>query len=239
MGRICDPMAQVTPLDRVAVITLDGLSGSGKSTLAKQLAVALNWSYIDSGAWYRALTWAVLQNGLAVDDSTQVLQVLSQIELTSDSDGMVVVDKQSLRDELRTQLIDKNVSAVADHFDVRDALNEKMRGLLAIENVKGVVADGRDAGTIIFANAPLKVFVEVPLEVRAQRRFEQQRKLDPDVTLTQVQNALSQRDSHDAHRGSAAPHPTDESYILDNSNQSVEQAVGRLLTWHKQIFAAK
>ena len=232
-------MAQVTPLDRVAVITLDGLSGSGKSTLAKQLAVALNWSYIDSGAWYRALTWAVLQNGLAVDDSTQVLQVLSQIELTSDSDGMVVVDKQSLRDELRTQLIDKNVSAVADHFDVRDALNEKMRGLLAIENVKGVVADGRDAGTIIFANAPLKVFVEVPLEVRAQRRFEQQRKLDSDVTLTQVQHALSQRDCRDAHRGNAAPHPTDESFILDNSNQSVEQAVGRLLTWHQQIFAAK
>jgi cytidylate kinase len=232
-------MAQVTPLDRVAVITLDGHSGSGKSTLAKQLAVELQWSYIDSGAWYRALTWAVLQRGHAVDDSAQVLQVLSQIELTSDSNGIVSVDTRVLRDELRTPLIDKKVSSVADHFDVRDALNEKMRASLSSENVKGIVADGRDAGTIIFADAPMKVFVEVPLEVRAQRRYQQQRLLKSDVTLSQVQDAMSQRDCRDAHRGNAAPHPTDESFILDNSNQSVEQAVGRLLTWHKQIFATK
>jgi cytidylate kinase len=231
-------MAQVTPLDGVAVITLDGHCGSGKSTLAKQLAVKLDWSYIDSGAWYRALTWAVLQAEAAVDDSSQVLRVLSEIKLTSASDGVVSVNHQPLRNQLRTPLIDKHVSAIADHFDVRDALNEGMRFLLSVDDVNGLVADGRDAGTIIFADAPLKVFVEVPVELRAQRRFEQQRQTNPDVTLSQVQDALSRRDKHDAQRGNAAPHPTDESFILDNSNQTVEQAVGRLLTWHKQIFAA-
>lgn len=232
-------MAQVKPLDRISVVTLDGLSGSGKSTLAKQLAVELNWSYIDSGAWYRALTWAVLQDGCAVDNATQVLQVLSKIELTSDSCGVVSVNGKSLGSELRTPEIDNNVSAVADHVHVRDALNNKMRGLLTNLNIAGVVADGRDAGTVIFAEAPLKVFVEVPLEIRAQRRFLQQQSIDSDVTLPQVQLAMSQRDQRDSARGNAAPHPTDESCILDNSNQTVEQAVGRLLTWYKQIFAAK
>ncbi|MFT7516844.1 MAG: cytidylate kinase [Myxococcota bacterium] len=232
-------MAQVKPLDRIAVVTLDGLSGSGKSTLAKQLAVELNWSYIDSGAWYRALTWAVLQDGCEVEDATRVLQVLSKIELTSDSCGVVSVDGKPLGNELRTPEIDNNVAAIADHMRVREALNNKMRSLLTNASIAGVVADGRDAGTIIFADAPLKVFVEVPLEIRAQRRCSQQQSIDPDVTLPQVQLAMSQRDKSDSARGNAAPHPTDESYILDNSNQTVEQAVGRLLTWYKQIFAAK
>ncbi|MBC8368970.1 MAG: (d)CMP kinase [Planctomycetes bacterium] len=232
-------MAQVKPLDGISVVTLDGLSGSGKSTLAKLLAKRLNWFYVDSGAWYRALTWAVLQGEALVDDTDYVLQVLSQIELTSDSSGVVSVNNKHLLVELRTPQIDKNVSAIADHLPVREALNQKMRAMLKDDDVQGVVADGRDAGTIIFANAPLKVFVEVPLEIRAARRFSQQRLLNPDLTLSQVQAAIAQRDNRDAQRGNSAPHPTDESYILDNSNQSVEQAVGRLLTWHQQIFVAK
>lgn len=213
------------------VVTLDGHSGSGKSTLAQRLASKLGWSYLDSGAWYRALTWAVLQADKDTCDSQAVLTTLSSIEIESDIHGHVLVDGVLLGDQLRTATIDCMVSNVADHTIVREALTQRMRQMLAAPGVLGLVADGRDAGTIIFPDAALQVFVEVPLEVRAARRHAQNVGKGIDSNLSEITAALADRDARDAARGDAAPQVTKRSRLLNNSTQTVEEAIGCLLAW--------
>lgn len=217
------------------VITIDGSSGSGKSTLSRKLAAALGWPFLDSGAWYRALAWACLEAGVDPKDSAAVLNTLSSIEIRSDAHGQVYVDGVCCTGNLRTPAIDAAVSLVADHLEVRALLNEKMRGLHLSADAPGMVADGRDAGTIIFPNAALKIFVEASLEVRAERRFRQMAENGIEITLSEVQHALALRDAHDATRGDAAPHPTERSRILTNENLTVEEAVGCLLAWAEKL----
>ena len=112
------------------VITLDGLSGSGKSTLARLLANQLGWAYLDSGAWYRALTWAALEREIDVKSAEMVLDLLFNINIDSKKDGAVLVDGAVLTKELRLPEIDIAVSSVADHLSVRGELNEQMRNIL-------------------------------------------------------------------------------------------------------------
>lgn len=217
------------------VITVDGSSGSGKSTLSRRLAERLGWPFLDSGAWYRALTWACLEAGVDPSDGDAVKRLFFTLDLRSNTDGVVVCDGTPLTGCLRTPRIDQAVSQVADHFPVREALNERMRSMVALHGSTGLVADGRDAGTNIFPDAALKIFVEASLDVRSERRFAQMQADGIEITFPEVHAALAQRDARDAARGDAAPHPTDGSRILNNNERTVEEAVGCLLTWTEQL----
>lgn len=217
------------------VITIDGSSGSGKSTLSRRLAERLGWPFLDSGAWYRALTWAALEAGVDPADGEAVLKLFFTLDLRSNTDGVVVCDGTPLTGCLRTPRIDRAVSQVADHFPVRAALNERMRAMVALHGTTGLVADGRDAGTNIFPDAALKIFVEASLDIRSERRFAQMKADGIEITFPEVHAALAQRDARDAARGNAAPHPTDGSRILNNDERTVEEAVGCLLTWTEQL----
>ena len=228
-------MVRDDPTQPAPVITLDGRSGCGKSTLARRLAEALGWAYLDSGAWYRGLTWAVREAGGDVGSSASILDTLSSIEMHCHSDGVVVVNGRPLRDEIRTPEIDRAVGDVADPPAVRRALNERMQRLRRQAGVRGVVADGRDAGTVIFPDAALKIFVETDAESRARRRHQQLQAAGQEHTLEDVRLALQERDARDAARGESAPHPVDGAHVLDNSNLSVEEAVGRLLAWARTV----
>jgi len=227
-------MASEPQFHSLPVVTLDGHSGSGKSTLAQRLADKLGWSYLDSGAWYRALTWAVLEANGDTCNAQVVLDTLSSIQIESDVRGQVLVDGVLLGNELRSATIDQMVSNVADHVRVREALNQRMRQMLHKPGVAGLVADGRDAGTVIFPDAALLVFVQVPLEVRATRRQAQNERKGIDSNLRSITAALAERDARDAARGDAAPQITQRSRLLDNSKQTVEEAIGCLLTWTGQ-----
>ena len=218
------------------VVTLDGHSGSGKSTLAQRLAERLGWSYLDSGAWYRALTWAVLEAKGDTSNTQVVLDTLSSIKIESDVRGQVLVDGQLLGNKLRTATIDHEVSNVADHVNVRAALTNRMRQMLQSPGVSGLVADGRDAGTVIFPDAALQVFVEVPLAIRAKRRHQQNLDKGIDSDFSVINAALAHRDARDAARGDAAPQVTARSRRLDNSNQTVEEAIGCLLAWTRETI---
>jgi cytidylate kinase len=220
------------------VVTLDGHSGSGKSTLARQLARELGWAYLDSGAWYRALTWATLREGADPTDASQVLDVLSRLTLTSTPDGEVLVGGDRPGDGLRTPAIDAAVSEVADHPDVRRALTARMQELRIQAGVEGVVADGRDAGAVIFPDAGLKIFVEVTLAVRAARRFAQQQAAGMATTLEQAHDALAARDARDGARGEAAPRIHEGDRVLQNDELSVEEAIRRLLAWTHATYGS-
>jgi cytidylate kinase len=209
----------------VPVVTLDGWSGSGKSTLARALARRLGWTYLDSGAWYRALAWAVLREGGDPADGQQALATLFRIRLDADASGTVTVDGRALSSELRTPRMDRAVSQVADHPAVRAALNERMRAC-ALRAPGGLVADGRDAGSVIFPEASLKVFVAASLEERARRRAEQ-RGEDPILVLAE----LAERDRREGARGASAPRAAQAEQVLENETLTVEEAVGSLLAW--------
>ena len=196
------------------------------------------WAYLDSGAWYRALTWATLREGADPTDPRQVLDVLSRLTLSSTPTGEVIVDDLRPGQELRTPAIDAKVSEVADQPEVRAALTERMQQLREQAGVHGVVADGRDAGAVIFPDAALKIFVEVSLEVRAARRNAQQQAAGLQTTLEEARAALAARDARDAARGEAAPqiHPGDQ--VLQNDNFSVEEAIRRLLAWTQATYGS-
>lgn len=227
-------MADAAPSRTVPVITLDGLSGSGKSTLARRLAAALGWSYLDSGAWYRALTWAVLARQVNPANQEACLATLSELTLHATPTGEVLVDGEAPGLALRTPAIDAAVSQVANHLPVRHKLTERMRALLNHQDVAGMVADGRDAGSVIFPDAALQVFVSVPLEVRAARRFAQYQQGGNKVTLHDIEAAIAKRDTSDLARGDAAPRLTARGRELENQ-QHVEEAVGVLLSWAKEL----
>jgi cytidylate kinase len=229
-------MSSENPSNQCPVITLDGLSGSGKSTLARKLAGELGWAYLDSGAWYRALTWAVLRASVDPTDSQAVLQVLSRLAISSQSDGQVLIDDLVLGKQLRTPMIDAAVSDVADPAEIRLALNQRMRGLRLNPKVTGIVADGRDAGAVIFPDASLKVYVDVSLEVRAQRRFEQMQAAGIEQTADAIHSALSDRDLRDCRRGEAAPQIHAGDRVLQNSDIPVEVAIRRLLEWAQALI---
>jgi len=224
-------MSSEHPTQNSPAVTLDGHSGSGKSTLARELARALSWVYLDSGAWYRGLTWAVVDSALDPRNSAAVLTALSQLHFEGLADGQLAIDGRTLGDEIRTPEIDQAVSEVADHSTVRHALTERMRGVRTQAGAAGVVADGRDAGSIIFPDACLKVFVQTSLEVRAQRRFAQQQAAGMQTTYETVLSALSDRDHRDSLRGEAAPTLHEGDQVLVNDNLSVEEAIQRLLGW--------
>jgi len=225
-------MAAMESSETGPVIALDGLSGSGKSTLARLLADRLGWAYLDSGAWYRALTWAVLQESQDPSNPEQVLAVLSRIQISSLPDGSVQVDGRTLTDEIRQPRIDAAVADVADHFEVRSLLTHKMRELLTQPSINGIVADGRDAGTVIFPKANLKVFVETSLQERASRRFAQLSNLktgEESCSFQDVLDSMSNRDDRDTSRGIYAPRPLTEGQVLDNNQINADQAVERLI----------
>ena len=213
------------------VVALDGPSASGKSTLARALAKALNWFYLGSGDWYRALTWVALRKGVDPSSPQALLDTLSSIQVLGHPDGSMDVDGRILDAELRAPRIDQAVCDVADHGAVREALNSRMRGFRSAPEVKGIVADGRDAGSVIFPDACLKVFIDAGVDARANRRLVQVEASGVDTTIADVRRALEERDSRDAARGASAPRPSPGGKVLDNSNLTVEEATGRLLSW--------
>jgi cytidylate kinase len=225
------------PVQPRIVVTLDGPSGSGKSTLARQLARELGWHYVDSGAWYRAVTWAVLNSGAAACDEAKALGLLSQNSFQCQPDGLISFDGKVLGPEIRSTEIDALVSDLADLAKVRIAINETIRQQLQVPQVKGVVADGRDAGSVIFPHAQLKVYVDVPLETRALRRHQQNLSSDIASDHAAVLQSLVDRDDRDALRGKSAPVIQPDSRVLDNQNYTIEQAVGCLLEWVKALPA--
>lgn len=222
----------------VPIVTLDGWSGCGKSTLARDLARRLGWTYLDSGAWYRALSWAVLRAGADPEREDQVLDVLFRTRLQGEPGGAVQVDGAHPGAQLRTPALDRAVARVADHPRVRAALNERMRATALHAGLRGLVADGRDAGSVIFPEAKLKVFVAASLEQRAQRRAAQRAGDQPvsAAQLAEVLAALSERDQRDAARGASAPRPDPSGRTLDNDSLTVEEALGRLLAWIRERF---
>ena len=223
--------------ETVPVIAIDGPSGSGKGTIARQVAAALGWHLLDSGALYRLTALAASRAGISLDDREGLATLAETLDVRfgSDAEGeeLIWLDGELVSAELRTEEAGKGASTVAALQPVRDALLTLQRGF---REVPGLVADGRDMGTHVFPDAALKVFLTASAEERARRRHKQLKDKGMDVSLAALSRDIEDRDRRDSERAVAPLRPAEDARILDSSGKSIEAVTNTVLDWAKELW---
>ena len=216
----------------VPVIAIDGPSGSGKGTIAHRVAKALGWHLLDSGALYRLVALSASKGGVALDDVEGLARLAGALDVQFDSneDGSerIWLDGEDVTNEVRKEETGAGASAVAVIPAVRDSLLARQR---AFRQPPGLVADGRDMGTHVFSDAPLKIFLTASAEERARRRHKQLKDKGMDVSLAALSRDIEYRDRRDSERSVAPLRPAEDARILDSSGQSIEAVTQTVLDW--------
>ncbi len=202
----------------IPVITVDGPSGSGKGTLARAVADALGWSLLDSGALYRIVGVMCLRRGIDFEDESAVAALAGQLDIRFDGPH-VMVDGVDLADVIRTEDAGVNASRVAHWPAVRDAVLALQR---SFRRAPGLVADGRDMGTVVFPDAQLKFFLDASAEERAQRRYKQLKNKGLSVSLPGLLEQIQERDARDRGRAVAPLKPADDALVIDSTSMSIQ-----------------
>jgi cytidylate kinase len=217
------------------IITIDGWSSCGKSTLAKQMAKALGYVYIDSGAMYRAITLYFLRNHIDWTYESDVRKALENIKLHFEYNEKSQQSEMMLNDEnveyvIRDLVIAEKVSDVAAIPSVRKfaVAQQQMMGLK-----KGIVMDGRDIGTTVFPTAALKIFMTADIAVRVERRFKEMFEKNPNVTIEEVKSNLEMRDYIDSNRKVSPLRKADDAVVIDNTNLTMQQQLDIALKFYK------
>ncbi len=218
------------PLPRL--ITIDGPSGTGKGTIAALLARRLGWDCLDSGALYRALGLAAVRQGLDLDDGEALAALATGLPLGFD-EGRVLLEGEDVSEAIRSESAGMAASRVAAQPAVRAAL---LRWQHRQARPQGLVADGRDMGTVVFPQAPLKVFLDASAEERAARRYKQLKGKGLDVSLPALESDIRERDSRDRHRSVAPLRAADDAVVVDSTRMSIDEVLDRVLEEVRRVF---
>jgi cytidylate kinase len=214
----------------IPVLTIDGPSGSGKGTVSRLVAQRLGWHYLDSGALYRAIGLAAGWADIDLSDASALVRCAFDTEVgiveEVHVEPRVVVNGVDATDELRTETAGAAASAIAAIPEVRAALRDRQR---AFRQPPGLVADGRDMGTVIFPDAACKVFLTASAEERAERRYNQLKEKGVSVTLDGLLREILARDARDASRAVAPLRPADDAVHVDTTGLPIEAVVERVL----------
>jgi cytidylate kinase len=218
------------PSASIPVLTIDGPSGSGKGTISRHVARALGWHYLDSGALYRAVGIAASWNDIDLSDASALVRCTFDTEVDFQDEAgdepRVIVNGLDATDELRTETAGAAASAIAAIPEVRAALKDRQR---AFRRSPGLVADGRDMGTVIFPDAGIKVFLTASAEERAERRYKQLKEKGVSVTLPGLLREILARDARDANRAVAPLRPAEDAVRIDTTGLSIDDVVERVL----------
>lgn len=220
----------------VPVIAIDGPSGSGKGTIGQLMAQRLGWHYLDSGALYRAVGYVAARQGIADADVDRLARAAADMDITfevvSAHPARVLLNGADAGDGLRTEEAGAMASKVAAMPAVRAALLNKQR---AFRQPPGLVADGRDMGTVVFPDARLKIFLTASAEIRAERRYKQLKEKGFDANLSRLLGEIRDRDTRDAARAVSPLKPADDAVILDSSALSIPEVVEQIA----RLFAVR
>ncbi len=212
----------------VAVLTIDGPAGSGKGTVARLMAKTLGWHYLDSGAIYRVLAYATIKSQLDLTDVTALIELSKQLEIEFSLRGdalMVLLAGEDVTNAIRAESVGDVASKVALIPPVRSALLARQR---AFRQLPGLVADGRDMGTVVFPEADYKIFLTASDDIRAKRRYKQLKQKGINSNLADTLIALSARDKRDSQRQVAPLQPAEGALQLDSTTMDIQAVFERI-----------
>lgn len=221
------------PVASIPVIAIDGPSASGKGTVAERVAAALGFHFLDSGALYRLTALSALKQGVALDDEARVAQLAATLP-ASFREGAVWLGSENVTDAIRAEAVGEGASKVAALPAVRAALLDRQR---AYRQAPGLVADGRDMGTVVFTDAVAKVFLTASAEARAGRRYKQLIEKGNSANLDDLVADMQARDARDTARAVAPLKPAADALLLDTTHMDVESAVQAVLAHYASCTA--
>ncbi|WP_102694350.1 (d)CMP kinase [Rummeliibacillus pycnus] len=210
-------------------IAIDGPAGAGKSTIAKIVAEKLSYTYIDTGAMYRALTLKALKEHIDLENAESVTKLLKEtsIELKPSEQGQLVfLDGQNVSKEIRSNEVTSNVSRVACHASMREIMVERQREMAELG---GVVMDGRDIATAVLPNAELKIYMSATVAERARRRFEDNKQRGIESSIEKLKEEIALRDKIDSEREASPLTQAPDAIFLDTTNLTIQQAADAIL----------
>ena len=217
----------------IPVIAIDGPSASGKGTIAQAVAQALGFHYLDSGALYRLVAFAALGAGIGFDDEAALAAVAANLDIRFEN-YEIVLSGQHVTDSIRSEICGNGASKVAALPAVRKALLARQQ---AFRQHPGLVAEGRDMGTVVFPDANLKVFLTASAEVRAERRYKQLKEKGIDANIRTLLRELRERDERDSARSVAPLRKAADALELDSSGLGIGEIVRQVLDWYRQRVA--
>lgn len=207
------------------IIAIDGPAGAGKSTVAKKIAEKLNITYLDTGAMYRAVTYKLLETSTEIENIAELQELLNNIDITY-INGFLCLNGQKIGEEIRTAVINQNVSKVSSSADVRNAMTELQRN---IGRQQSCIMDGRDVGTVVFPNADVKIFLVADVEKRALRRHLENKNNGLESSLEEIKESILKRDKQDSERELAPLLKADDAIEIDTSDMSIDEVVSKII----------
>ena len=207
-------------------VAIDGPAAAGKSTVAKRVATILGYTYIDTGAMYRAFTLYCIEKGINCEDEKACVAVIPEVSIELKPGNLVFLNGKDVSFDIRTPIVNANVSDIASYKDIRLALVELQRKMAEKHSV---IMDGRDIGTYVLPKAEVKIYQIASAETRAIRRYKENQEKGIACTLDEIREDVKKRDYIDSHRAFAPLKPAEDAIPLDTSDMSIEEVVNAII----------